>query len=53
VVLCTVKNLVVEWKLSARSFSWWLVAGADLILEKSIVRWLLVAGLFCEKSTAG
>jgi hypothetical protein len=39
--------------LTACSFSWWLMAGADLLWEKSTVGWLLVADLFWEKSTAG
>jgi hypothetical protein len=30
----------------ACSCGWWLMAGADLFLEKSTAGWLLVAGLF-------
>jgi hypothetical protein len=40
-------------KLSACSFGWWLMAGADLFWEKITVGWLLMAGLFWEKSTTG
>jgi hypothetical protein len=32
--------------LSACSFGWWLMAGADLLGEKSTAGWLLVADLF-------
>jgi hypothetical protein len=39
--------------LTACSFGWWLMAGADLFWEKSTVGWLMVAGLLWEKSTAG
>jgi hypothetical protein len=37
----------------ARSFGWWLMAGAGLFWEKSTAGWLLVAGLFWSKSTVG
>jgi hypothetical protein len=32
--------------VSACSFGWWLMAGADLFGEKSTAGWLLVADLF-------
>jgi hypothetical protein len=32
--------------VSACSFGWWLMAGADLFCEKSTAGWLLVAALF-------
>jgi hypothetical protein len=32
--------------LTACSFGWWLMAGADLFWEKSTAGWLLMAGLF-------
>jgi hypothetical protein len=41
-----IANLVLEPSLRACSFGWWLMAGADLLGEKSTVGWLLVAGLF-------
>jgi hypothetical protein len=41
-----------HFELTACSFGWWLMAGADLFWEKSTAGWLLMAGLFWEKSTA-
>jgi hypothetical protein len=40
-------------ELSACSFGWWLIVGADLFWEKSTAGWSLVAGLFWEKNTTG
>jgi hypothetical protein len=40
-------------RFTARSFGWWLMAGAGLFWEESTAGWLLVAGLFWEKSTVG
>jgi hypothetical protein len=31
----------------------WLVVGAVLFQEKNTVSWLVVIGLFCDKSTTG
>jgi hypothetical protein len=42
-----------QYQIAACSFGWWLMAGVDLLWEKSTVGWLLVADLFWDKSTAG
>jgi hypothetical protein len=42
-----------QGKLLSYVSSAWLVASADLLREKSTLGWLLVAGLFLEKSTVG
>jgi hypothetical protein len=41
-----------HWPQTACSFGWWLMAGAVLFRKKSTIGWLLVAGLFWEKSNA-